>query len=199
MIMGFDSDDSTIFDRQIEFIQKARISFSMSGMLFAIPKTPLHDRLAAEGRLDYDDRPECGTNVIPLRMTREELRDGYLRVLDELYEPDAYFERTEALFLDPTFDVGHGSSPYWRKHPLRRFKDESLYLAASIGLFARLMRQVHDPKLRAEYRRRLGRLLKVRRRPGLVLFYIFHLAMHYHAHTMARSMTTGEHAIVNSY
>ncbi len=57
MIMGFDSDDSRIFDRQIEFIQDSRISFSMSGMLSAIPKTPLHERLAREGRLDLADRP----------------------------------------------------------------------------------------------------------------------------------------------
>ena len=51
----------------------------MSGMLSAIPKTPLYDRLASEGRLDLADRPEFGTNVIPLRIGREELLDGYLR------------------------------------------------------------------------------------------------------------------------
>ena len=55
MIMGFDNDDEGIFDRQIQFMREARISFSMSGMLSAIPKTPLHDRLAAEGRLDTAD------------------------------------------------------------------------------------------------------------------------------------------------
>ena len=32
---------------QIEFIQNSRIAFSMSGMLGAIPKTPLYDRLAS--------------------------------------------------------------------------------------------------------------------------------------------------------
>ena len=199
MIMGFDSDDSTIFDRQIEFIRQARISFSMSGMLYAIPKTPLYDRLDAEGRLDHDDRPECGTNVLPLQLSREELRDGYLQVLRELYDPEAYFDRTDALFHDLNFDLGHGRSDYWRRHPFRRFKDESLYLIASIGLFARLMRHVPDPALRRIYRRRLLGLLKVRRRPGLVLFYIFHVAMHFHAYTMARTMNSGERAIVNSY
>ena len=106
MIMGFDSDDSGIFDRHVEFIQDSRISFSMSGMLSAIPKTPLHERLAREGRLDLADPPEFGTNVIPLQIGREELLDGYLRVLRELYEPDAYFARTDALFLDPSFEIG---------------------------------------------------------------------------------------------
>ena len=73
----------------------------MSGMLSAIPKTPLYDRLASEGRLDMADRPEFGTNVIPLRIGREELLDGYLRVLKELYDPEAFFARTDALFWIP--------------------------------------------------------------------------------------------------
>ncbi|MGC8642785.1 MAG: B12-binding domain-containing radical SAM protein, partial [Isosphaeraceae bacterium] len=85
MILGFDSDDSTIFDRQIDFIRQSNIAFSMTGMLSAIPKTPLHARLATEGRLDLADRAEFGTNVIPLHMSREELLEGYLRVLHELY------------------------------------------------------------------------------------------------------------------
>ena len=39
-------------------------------------------------------------------MSREELLDGYIRVLNELYDPEAYFERTDALFLKPSFDIG---------------------------------------------------------------------------------------------
>jgi len=52
MIMGFDNDDATIFDAQRRFLKEARISTPMIGMLHAIPKTPLHARLAREGRLD---------------------------------------------------------------------------------------------------------------------------------------------------
>src|SRR4029079_804869 len=106
MIMGFDSDDETIFDRQIEFIQKRRISFSMSGMLSAIPKTPLHARLAEEGRLDPCDQPEFGTTVIPLKIGRAELREGYIRVMNELYETEPYFNRLEALFIEGGLRVG---------------------------------------------------------------------------------------------
>ncbi len=57
MIMGFDNDDAGIFDRQVAFIQQSRIPFAMTGMLPAIPKTPLYERLLAEGRLDLADRP----------------------------------------------------------------------------------------------------------------------------------------------
>jgi radical SAM superfamily enzyme YgiQ (UPF0313 family) len=199
MIMGFDHDDATIFDRQIEFVQQARIPFSMSGMLTAIPKTPLHDRLAEEGRLDLSDTPECGTNVIPLLMTREQLRDGFLRVLTSLYDPEAYFERTESLFFDPAFEVGVARSAYWRAHPIKKLIEESRQVLQAIGLFAQLMRSIPEKHLRREYRRRLARFLARRRRPGLTMFYLFHLAMHYHAYSMAQNMATRRTAIVNSY
>ena len=42
MIIGFDNDDATIFDAQVDFIQQARIATAMIGMLSAIPKTPLY-------------------------------------------------------------------------------------------------------------------------------------------------------------
>ena len=59
MIVGFDHDDATIFEEQLRFIQDARIPVSMTGMLQAMPKTPLHERMAKEGRLvgGLDRRP----------------------------------------------------------------------------------------------------------------------------------------------
>src|SRR5579885_1641420 len=166
MIMGFDHDDEGIFDRQIRFVQEARIAFSMSGMLAAIPKTPLYDRLAAEGRLDTADTCEFGTNVIPLRLSREELRDGYIRVVNEIYQPATYFERTDALFLQPSFDFGIAKVRNWLGWP-RHYPAEIACLLRAIGLFVRLMTRIPEAHLRREYRRRLWGLLKVHRRPGL--------------------------------
>src|SRR5207237_5591173 len=65
MILGFDNDDEHVFAAQRRFLTEARISTAMVGMLAAIPKTPLHARLAAAGRLDTDDDPVGGTNVLP--------------------------------------------------------------------------------------------------------------------------------------
>ncbi len=78
MIVGFDNDDTRIFKEQAEFINETDIMHAMVGMLAAIPpKTPLHARLKDEGgRLDLDDEQTFGTNVIPLNMSRDELRDG---------------------------------------------------------------------------------------------------------------------------
>jgi radical SAM superfamily enzyme YgiQ (UPF0313 family) len=198
MIMGFDHDDEGIFDRQIQFVQEARIAFSMSGMLSAIPKTPLHDRLAAEGRLDTADTNDYGTNVVPLLMDRAALREGYIRVLNALYEPGAYFERTDALFLEPSFDIGIKKLRNWVTWP-RQLPEELGFLLGAIGLFARLMIRVPDSSLRREYRRRLWQLLKVHRRPGLVLNYVFHLAMHYHCSQLAQRVADPEQQLINSY
>ncbi|WP_165068211.1 B12-binding domain-containing radical SAM protein [Paludisphaera rhizosphaerae] len=199
MIMGFDSDDHTIFDRQVEFIQKSRISFSMSGMLAAIPKTPLHARLAEEGRLDLSDRPEFGTNVIPLKMSREELLSGYFDVIGRLYDPKAYFERTDALFLDPNFEIGITKKKKWWRISPRWAISEAKSAVEGLVLYARLVRNVSDPELKREYRQRFKNFVKVHRRPGLVMFYVLHMAMHYHSWTMAQNAKSGARELVNVY
>ncbi len=89
-IVGFDADDASIFEDQFRFIQDNGILLAMVGMLQAIPKTPLHARLAKEGRLvEADDN--C--NIIPAKMTREELRTGYWKLVSRLYEPSNFLER----------------------------------------------------------------------------------------------------------
>jgi radical SAM superfamily enzyme YgiQ (UPF0313 family) len=199
MIVGFDHDDPTIFDAQCAFLKEARIVNAMVGMLHAIPKTPLYNRLATEGRLDPADESEFGTNVIPLRIGREELRDGYLRVMRELYEPHAYFGRLEDLYLRHQVQWGRGRARYWRRHPWQHLKAQAANLVRSVVLFRRLMREIPEAGLRREYRRRLGRLLRRRRDPGLVLLYLIKCAMHYHHYTMARQMTSGRSPIYNSF
>jgi radical SAM superfamily enzyme YgiQ (UPF0313 family) len=198
MIMGFDNDDIGIFDRQIQFVREARISFSMSGMLSAIPKTPLHARLANEGRLDTADTNEYGTNVVPILISRGDLLQGYIRVLNELYDTEAYFDRTDSLWLKPSFDIGANKKRYWLSTP-RSYRQEAYFLAKSVGLFIRLMTRVRDPELRREYRQRLWRFLKVHRRPGLALNYLFHMTMHYHAQYLAKRMASKELQLVNSF
>jgi hypothetical protein len=171
----------------------------MIGMLTAIPKTPLYDRLAALGRLDESDEPEFGTNVIPLGMTRDELRDGYVRVMQELYEPVAYFDRLEQLFLHDNFQFGQSRAAYWRRHPWAWLKGQATQLIRSAVVYRRLMRAVPEADLRDEYRRRVRRLLKQRREPATLFVYLIKCAMHYHHHMMVRQMLAEESPIVNSF
>jgi radical SAM superfamily enzyme YgiQ (UPF0313 family) len=94
-IVGFDSDTEDIFERQIEFIERAAIPWAMSGFLVALPTTPLYARLAKEGRLIEHKRmshnfksPNFRT-VIPL----PQLLKGGRSILQSIYEPSAYYDR----------------------------------------------------------------------------------------------------------
>ncbi len=101
MIVGFDNDDASIFEEQFCFIQKARIPVSMTGMLNAMPKTPLHKRLRDAGRLLTETVGDqfVFTNVIPKAMSRIELYEGYKRLLEKLYDYRNYRRRTMEYLL----------------------------------------------------------------------------------------------------
>jgi radical SAM superfamily enzyme YgiQ (UPF0313 family) len=94
-IVGFDSDDHTIFERQLQFIEKTAITWAMAGVLQAPPTTALFDRMKLEGRLIEDS--EATTNfsppnfrtVLPLPV----LLRGLSTLLAGLYTPEAYFGR----------------------------------------------------------------------------------------------------------
>ncbi len=72
MIVGFDHDDPPIFEEQFRFIQDARIPVSMTGMLNAVPKTPLYKRLKDAGRLVAESVGDqfVLTNIMPQGMSR---------------------------------------------------------------------------------------------------------------------------------
>jgi radical SAM superfamily enzyme YgiQ (UPF0313 family) len=199
MILGFDNDDASIFEAQRQFLKEARIASAMLGMLAAIPKTPLHARLAAEGRLDPADEPEYGTNVIPLQMTREELRDGYVRVMQDLYEPAAYFGRLEELYIKARIPYGAGVARYWRRHWWSWLTMQTKNLAGAVVLFWRLMRNIPEADLRREYRKRLWRLVKARPDPNVAILYVIKCMMHYHQYTLARQLGARDRRFVNSF
>ena len=93
-IIGFDSDDESIFDRQVEFIDRAAIAWAMTGALQAMPTTPLFDRLNREGRLFEDSwatnfSPPNFRTILPAPVLLRGLRDLLIR----LYEPEPFFRR----------------------------------------------------------------------------------------------------------
>jgi radical SAM superfamily enzyme YgiQ (UPF0313 family) len=99
MIVGFDSDDTRIFQTQYDFLQEAGIAFTTCGVLTAIEKTPLHARLQKEGRLvPYDSANVLGhgaadLNFVPKQMTAGEVHRGYNWLIRALYSYDGYRAR----------------------------------------------------------------------------------------------------------
>ena len=101
MIVGFDHDDPSIFEEQFRFIQEARIPVSMTGMLNAVPKTPLYERLKSAGRLIAESVGDqfVFTNIIPQGMSRVQLYEGYKNLLARLYSYRNYRRRVMKLIL----------------------------------------------------------------------------------------------------
>jgi len=108
MIVGFDHDDLAIFEEQFRFIQDARIPISMTGMLNALPKTPLHRRLHEDGRLVAESVGDqfVLTNIVPKGMTRAELHEGYRKLLERLYSYRNYRQRVMQLILTKRVQMG---------------------------------------------------------------------------------------------
>jgi radical SAM superfamily enzyme YgiQ (UPF0313 family) len=101
MIVGFDHDDTSIFEEQLRFIQEARIPVSMTGMLQAMPKTPLYERVEREGRLITESTGDqfVLSNIVPQRMTRRALYQGYRWLAEQLYDFRNYRARTLEFLL----------------------------------------------------------------------------------------------------
>jgi len=101
-IVGFDSDTSSIFQKQIEFIQKSGIVTAMVGILQALPGTKLYDRMQKEGRLLHNssgDNADSNTNIVP-KMDIEVLRRGYTDMMTQLYAPKQYYKRIRTLLQE---------------------------------------------------------------------------------------------------
>ncbi len=99
-IVGFDSDDQKVFEDQFQFIQANGIALAMVGVLQAIPRTPLYERLRREGRLLEE---ESGFNFVPKQMSREELRQGYWNLVQRLYTPEAFLDRYFKVYQFPEY------------------------------------------------------------------------------------------------
>ncbi len=94
-IVGFDHDQPSIFQRQIEFIQRSGIVTAMVGLLQAPVGTRLHARLKTQGRLTAEfsgDNVDGTTNIVPA-MNADTLKEGYRRILDHIYSPAPYYQR----------------------------------------------------------------------------------------------------------
>lgn len=101
-IVGFDSDTSTVFQRQIDFIQQSGIVSAMVGLLNAPKNTKLYKQLQAENRLTTDatgNNTDSSMNFIP-KMDRNELLEGYQKIIQNIYSTKPYYKRVRQLLLN---------------------------------------------------------------------------------------------------
>lgn len=94
-IVGFDHDPPSIFERQIEFIQKSGIVTAMVGILSAVKGTELYHRLSRERRIlegETGNNTDGTVNFIP-KMPYQQLVSGYRKIIRTIYTPRFYYQR----------------------------------------------------------------------------------------------------------
>ncbi len=152
-IVGFDSDDATIFERQREFIELTTITWAMAGVLQAPPTTALYDRMKREGRLI--ENSEATTNFSPPNfhtvLSFPVLLRGLSTLLSSLYEAKPFFKRAlrsldvwqpQASQVPPELSMGYNlrvlASSMWHQGVLSPYKLEYWkFLYQIVSRFAR--------------------------------------------------------------
>ena len=96
-IVGFDNDTLESFETQYRFIMDSGIQAAMIGLLTALPRTPLYERLEREGRLRLDidvaDNTKLSTNVIPKKLGYDEMIGAYKELYRRLLTDRAIADR----------------------------------------------------------------------------------------------------------
>ncbi|MBN2165132.1 MAG: DUF4070 domain-containing protein [Marinilabiliaceae bacterium] len=101
-IVGFDSDTPSIFQKQIDFIQKSGIVSAMVGLLNAPKNTKLYNRLAEEKRLTVEasgNNTDLTMNFIP-KMNYRDLLAGYKKIIISIYAVKPYYKRVRQMFVN---------------------------------------------------------------------------------------------------
>jgi len=121
-IVGFDSDSSTVFQRQIDFIQQSGIVSAMVGLLNAPKNTELYQRLESENRLTVEatgNNTDLSMNFVP-KMDPDELMEGYKRIIKNIYASKPYYKRIRQFFVN------------YKQGPSKQSNVEFSYLVAFI-------------------------------------------------------------------
>jgi radical SAM superfamily enzyme YgiQ (UPF0313 family) len=104
-VFGLDEDTLDSFERTVEFCIESKLTMALFALLTPYPGTRLYKRLVAEGRLTKDawwlseDHDAGAPFYRPKTMTRDELRDGWIRAWRAMYAYPAIARR-----YDPGFD-----------------------------------------------------------------------------------------------
>lgn len=101
-IVGFDADTLTVFQKQIDFIQKSGIVSAMVGLLNAPKNTVLYKRLKDENRLitqSSGNNTDSTMNFIP-KMNSDDLLAGYKKIIQNIYSAKPYYKRIRQFLLN---------------------------------------------------------------------------------------------------
>jgi hopanoid C-2 methylase len=165
IILGLDTDDDQTADAVTDFTRRSNVPILTVNLLYALPRTPLHDRLAKSGRLNSGEGRD--SNIEFLRGYDVVHRD-WRRVVEEIYSPSAIYAR-----------YAHNC----RQTFVNRWKPENGWARLSWSNILRgvdtLLRMVWHVGIKADYRRHFWSMAWRELRLGNIES-IFHVAINSH-------------------
>jgi len=179
IILGLDTDTPETPARILDFIRRSQIPMLTINLLQALPRTPLWDRLASEGRLNEDQSRESN---VEFRLPYGEVVAAWRHCISEAYQPEALYRRY-------AYNVEH-TYPNRLKPPASPARASWANVRKGIRVMANLVLRVG---LLADYRDVFWRMAAPLLREGRIEDVIrVGLAAH-HLITFARKAAEGAH------
>jgi radical SAM superfamily enzyme YgiQ (UPF0313 family) len=140
-MFGFDEDDTSIFQKTVDFINETPVAFPIINILGPLPGTRFYHRMKAEGRLFKEGWERFDArNVLfePKKMSPDTLLKGVNWSLKKLYSADAVLERIGRLW-DMGSLRGSGNHFLLRLWLTLLLAFDSLFHGKGFGVFIRRM------------------------------------------------------------
>jgi radical SAM superfamily enzyme YgiQ (UPF0313 family) len=177
IILGFDTDTPETPQAILDFASESQIPLMTVNLLYALPKTPLYDRLKRQDRI-LDD-PSRDSNIVFL-VPHDTVVERWRRVIARLYDPASLYARFQTQ-CDSTYR-NRRAVPPWKRLTVR-----NLRRAAKI-----LGRITWHVGLRGNYRREYWKMFWAQIRKGEIEA-VFHIAVvGHHLITYAREAVGGK-------
>lgn len=179
IILGLDTDTPATADHLIEFIEASQIPMLTINILYALPRTPLWDRLAAAGRIRSDGGRE--SNVV-FRLPEETVIGMWRRAIGAAYAPEAIYRRF-AHNLTHTF----ARRPAYPRNPRRASRRN---VVSGLALLGRIVWRIG---VRGDYRRTFWRVAGTALRRGQIEELIQAAVVSHHLIEFTRQCLRGAH------
>jgi radical SAM superfamily enzyme YgiQ (UPF0313 family) len=177
IIIGLDTDDGASGDRIVEFVAASQIPMLTINILYALPKTPLWRRLAAEERLmEQGDRE---SNIV-FKLPYETVLAMWRRCITAVYAPAAVYGRF-AYNLRHTF-------PNRKAFPPNAARASWRNVRRGLGLLARVFWRIG---VRSDYRRVFWRMAVPAFRSGDIESLIHTAVVSHHLIEFTRDCASG--------
>jgi len=124
-VFGLDGEDESVFDRTLDFVDRAKIEITYFSILTPYPGTRLHERLTQEGRIltrDWSLYDSSHVVYQPRPLTPDQLLSGYYRALKQAFSLGSIVRRLwgtsayKPFFYPMNLGFHQSVQALWRAH-----------------------------------------------------------------------------------